>query len=437
MATYNNTFYINGVIDTSKTVLQNLETIATAAGAWLSYDIAQGQWAVVINQTGSSVASFTDKNIIGGINISSTGLTELYNSVEIEYPHKDLKDRKDYISFEIADADRYPNEPNNKLQISFDIVNNPIQAQLLASRELKQSRVDKVIEFRADFSYMGLKAGDLIDITNTAYGYTNKIFRIISLQEDDADDGVFSLSIRALEYDANVYSTDGLIYSERNIDSGIINKENNTEVKTKDGEAAASDLNTALLLAAGVPAVLALLSSMTSGLKTQGVPTYSTGVWGISDSDILDAFNLWVTNGYGSGFDPGEYVQGPAMVVPSAVYNLKFEVESPVGSWYYNTGSGTQQLASYIPGIVSLLYGTLANGADASVLTAKTSDWQTPITVFNLINADAGYYWVVYSPVPTYDLSKTTPQVYPTAYDIIVPQTSGAGITITGYIFDR
>ena len=230
-------FLINGVIDTSKTVIQNLQSITAASGCWLSYDIAQGKWAVTINQAGSSVASFNDSNIIGGINISSTGLTELYNSVEIEYPHKDLKDRKDYITFSIADGSRYPNEPDNVLELQTDLVNDPVQAAYIASRELKQSRVDKVIEFRTDFSKLGLKAGDLIDVTNAPYGYTNKVFRIVSIQEDDADDGVLSLSIQALEYDADVYSTAGLERKDRFVDNGIITKDKNTATKSSDNQA--------------------------------------------------------------------------------------------------------------------------------------------------------------------------------------------------------
>ena len=277
MTTYiQNIFKVNGVIDTSKTVVQNLQDICAASGCWLSYDIAQGKWAVAINTTGSSIASFNDSNIIGGINISSTGLTELYNSVEIEYPHKDIKDRKDYITFSIADGSRYPNEPDNVLQLQTDLVNDPIQAAYIASRELKQSRVDKVIEFRTDFSKLGLKAGDLIDITNTPYGYTNKVFRIVSITEDDADDGVLSLSIQALEYDADVYSTTGLERDDRFTDTGIITKDKNTATTASDGAASSNNLTNALLGAGGAALLASLLNGFTkTGSLTTGARAYT------------------------------------------------------------------------------------------------------------------------------------------------------------------
>jgi hypothetical protein len=238
MPTLTNGFEINGVVDTSASVLQNMQTIASAAGSWVTYDINQGAWCVVINKEGTSIKSFNDDNIIGSISMSSTGLTEVYNSVEVEFPHKDLTDQIDYIRLTVEDTERYPNEPDNNLSIKFDCLNDPVQAQLLGSRELKQSRVDKIVEFRTDYSCIGLKAGDLIDLTSEMFGYTSKVFRIIKIIEDDGADGIFSLSITALEYDADVYNTDGLIREERTKANGITSKYLNTSISEADQNAA-------------------------------------------------------------------------------------------------------------------------------------------------------------------------------------------------------
>jgi hypothetical protein len=225
MSTIGTLFEINGVISTDKSVMQNINTLCTSAGAWMTYDIAEGRWTVIINRAGASTASFNDSNIIGGINISGTGVNELYNSVTIEYPHKDLRDQTDYIDLEIPSADRFPYELDNRLNIKLDCINNPVTAQYLASVELKQSRVDKVIQFRTDYSKIGLKAGDIIDITSSVYGYTAKKFRITKVEEEDTEG--LAISITGLEYDENVYSTDGLIRKIREKKTGIIPKDNN------------------------------------------------------------------------------------------------------------------------------------------------------------------------------------------------------------------
>jgi len=214
-------YRINGVISTDKTVMQNMETLASAAGSWVSYDIHDGKWSVVINKEETSVYSFDDSNIIGSISVNGTGLTDLYNSVRVEFPHIDLNDQLDFVSVEIPAADRNANEPDNELQIQFDCINDPVQAELLGFIELKQSRVDKVIKFITDFSALGLKAGDVIDITSEVYGFTNKMFRIVDISEEDNDDGNILLSITALEYDAGVYDTTDLTRYERSNSTGI------------------------------------------------------------------------------------------------------------------------------------------------------------------------------------------------------------------------
>lgn len=265
-------FSINGVISTDKTVVQNMNTICDAAGAWMTYDITQGKWSVIINRAGTSVASFNDSNILGAINVSGTGVTELYNSAVITHPHKDLRDATDSITLTVSDSVRFENEIDNTISIETDLVNDPVQAQYLASVELKQSRVDKVIEFRTDFSKLGLKAGDLIDITSSVYGYEAKMFRITKVTEQDSDD-VLTISITALEYDANVYdAASGLTIStltrqEKTKANGITPITSNTSVIAKNNAGTASGLtnffsNPLALGALGIPAILRLLSSM-------------------------------------------------------------------------------------------------------------------------------------------------------------------------------
>lgn len=267
-------FNINGVVSTDKSVMQNVNMLANAVGCWVTYDIAVGKWSVVINRAGTSVASFNDGNIIGGINITGTGVSELYNAVTIEFPHKDLRDQTDYIDFELDSALRFPNELDNKLNISIDLVNDPIQAEYIAVSELKQSRIDKVITFRTDYTNLGLKAGDLIDVTNSYYGYTNKVFRITKMEEDDAEGLV--ISITALEYDADVYDTTGLTRKIREKKTGIVPKDAN--------EALTSSENQAMVNAGNMISALAGLRTY-SGIPQSAAVTYE-------DSVLIDVFTF-------------------------------------------------------------------------------------------------------------------------------------------------
>jgi hypothetical protein len=290
---FNNLFSINGVLDTGNPVLQNMQEIASACGCWLTYDINQGKWAVIINRAGSSTSSFNDSNIIGGINISSTGLTEVYNSVEIEFPHKDLQDQKDYIKLSISAGDRYPNEPDNLLSIKTELINDPLQAEMIATRELKQSRVDKVIQFKTDYSKIGIKAGDLIDVTNTAYGFSSKVFRIIQIDEEDADDGTLMFSITALEYSSSIYSTGGLVRSGRERASGITNQSINAYVKANDYAASTTAITSSLSDPTNAALIAAMMAALTrTGASVPGmtptVHTFTTGIITASNPDGND-----------------------------------------------------------------------------------------------------------------------------------------------------
>lgn len=253
---------INGVIDTGQNVLDNISTLATAAGCFVAWDNDTGQWNIILNDTGSSSYSFDDSNIIGEISVSSSSVNELYNSATIQFPHKDLRDSVDIITVKIDSADRYPQELDNNLEIKLDCINDPVQAQLIATRELKQSRVDKIIRFVSNFSANGLKAGDLIDITSSPYGFTNKIFRIIQIEEEDSDEGNILFAITALEYDADVYSTSGLSYETRTKRTGIIPKINNEATALKDDINIGSQIGRLL----GANLLLGLLNNDSNGL---------------------------------------------------------------------------------------------------------------------------------------------------------------------------
>jgi hypothetical protein len=215
-------YQINGLLDTSQNVFINIEKVANSCASWISYDNYQGSFGVIINKTGSSVASFNNSNILTDITIQGTGLTELYNNVKVEFPNRDIRDRSDYVNIEIPNADRNANELDSVLNIGYELINEPIQAQLLGLVELKQTRVNLIISFETDYSYMNLKAGEIISVTDEISGFVNKEFRILAITENQTDESPLTLQITALEYDPNIYSVADLYRYTRSDDNGII-----------------------------------------------------------------------------------------------------------------------------------------------------------------------------------------------------------------------
>jgi hypothetical protein len=247
-------FQVNGVVDTSASVLQNLNMIANSCGTWLSFDPGAGLWSVVMNKPSDSIKSYNDSNIIGSIAISRTGISEMYNAVSITFPHKDLRDRTDILEFEVPQVDRFPNELDNVLNIDLPITNDPVQAAFLGTTELKQSRLDQVIEFTTDYTSLGLKGGDVIDVTSDIYGFVNKKFRVVKTLEQDSDTGELLIAITALEYDDSIYSEDGLEKIERNKKTGIVPKDLNQAITEEEWLAQVRKLKLVPLVYSFVPA---------------------------------------------------------------------------------------------------------------------------------------------------------------------------------------
>jgi hypothetical protein len=219
-------YQCNGVISTGDTVKNNLDKISIAGEAWTSFDYSAGQWKVILNRaaTAGELASafqFNDDNIIGEVGVSTTNLEDLYNNLEVEFSSRKIRDQNDYYKAEIAASARNDLEPDNKLSIRLEMVNNALHAARIGLIELKQSRKDLIITFRADYSALQIEAGDVVKITNDVYGFDNRLFRVSKTREVEDEMGSITVEITALEYDPGVYTDETLEDSPDTPGSGI------------------------------------------------------------------------------------------------------------------------------------------------------------------------------------------------------------------------
>jgi hypothetical protein len=203
-------YRINGVIDTGRSVLENIDNILTACDSWLSYQASTGQWAPVINKAESTAFAFDDSNIIGEIKVSVVDLASSINQIEVSFPFKDNKDQPEYVFLQTPAGLLYPNEPVNKYSTSFDLVNDSVQASYLANRILEQAREDLIVSFSTAYTGIQVDAGDVISVTNADYGWSAKLFRVTKVQEASLPDGNLGARIEANEYNSSVYD-DGTI----------------------------------------------------------------------------------------------------------------------------------------------------------------------------------------------------------------------------------
>jgi len=198
-------YRINGVLDAGQSVLSNIDRIMSSCDSWMTYNAALGQWSVVINKAETTAYAFDDDNIIGEIRVSATDITSSINQVEARFPFKENRDQAAFVNIETPSGLLYPNEPVNKYSITYDMVNDSVQAHYLANRLLEQAREDLIVGFSTTYYGIQVDAGDVVSVTNSDYGWNAKLFRVMKVNEASLPDGNLGARLELSEYNAQVY----------------------------------------------------------------------------------------------------------------------------------------------------------------------------------------------------------------------------------------
>jgi hypothetical protein len=202
-------FKFNGVIDTNRSIMDNLQDMASCCDCLLKYNEITAQWGVIVQQPTYTVAmDLNDSNMVSAISISPIDLAGSYNVIECKFPDNSVQDSFNTATFdlaEIAPSLLFPNEPVNKMSISLPLVNNDVQAQYIATRLLKSAREDLQLQVSINYVGIQLEAGDIVTVTNSNYGWTAKPFRINKIVEQFGDDGTIIAKLTLSEFNATVY----------------------------------------------------------------------------------------------------------------------------------------------------------------------------------------------------------------------------------------
>jgi hypothetical protein len=198
-------YRMNGVLDAGQTVLSNLDKIMSCCDSWMAYNAALGQWSIVINKAETAAYAFNDNNIIGEIRVSATDITQSINQVEAKFPDKSARDQPNFVNLKTPTGLMYQNEPINKYSVTYDLCNDSVQAQYLANRILEQAREDLIVSFSTTYYGIQVDAGDVVSVTNSDYGWSNKLFRVVKVNEASLPDGSLGAKLEMNEYSAAVY----------------------------------------------------------------------------------------------------------------------------------------------------------------------------------------------------------------------------------------
>jgi hypothetical protein len=218
-------FQFDGVLDTTATIMQNLQLMSACCDCLIKYNEIRGLWGVIVQTpTVVPVMDINNSNMVSAIAISPIDLASSHNIAEVKFPDGTAKDSFNSAVFDLAVLDPallYPNEPVNKQTISLPLVNNSVRAQYLATRFLKAAREDLQVQVEINYSGLQLEAGDVVTVTNSNYGWTAKQFRINKVVEKFSDDGAITAALSLMEFNASVYDDTDITEFEPAPNTGI------------------------------------------------------------------------------------------------------------------------------------------------------------------------------------------------------------------------
>jgi hypothetical protein len=202
-------FRFDGVVDTTQTIMSNIQLMANSCDCLVKYNEITGKWGVIVQQPTYTVAmALNDSNIISGLNISPVDISNSFNIAEVKFPDGSQQDSFASAAFDLSIINPsllYPNEPINKQDITLTFVNNNVRAQLLANRFLESCREDLQVQLKINYVGLQLEAGDIVTLTNTNYGWSAKLFRISKVVEDFGDDGSITATLSLMEFNPAVF----------------------------------------------------------------------------------------------------------------------------------------------------------------------------------------------------------------------------------------
>lgn len=355
-------YRINGVLTGNISVLDNIDKILVACDSWMTYSAAAGQWSVVINKAESASFAFNDSNIVGDIRVSATDITQSVNQIEARFPFKENKDQSNFVVLALQTLNPallYPNEPVNKTSITYDLVNDSVQAQYLANRVLEQAREDLIVSFNTTYYGIQVDAGDVISLTNTDYGWSSKLFRVMKVNEVSLPDGGLGARLEMSEYSAAVYDDNNITQYQPVPNSGISAPQN------------FGTLGTPVVLAsfpnAAVPSFDVRVTVPTVGSVTYITLYYTTTPTpGPADWYLLSTASLTTED----NFTPGSNYDFIGQILPGSTYYFSYTVGNNLG-----VSTKSAQSAAFVWGPIAPTGPTGPSGTQAA--TAYLYQWST------------------------------------------------------------
>ena len=195
----------NIVLESDNSTIDNCqELLKTMKG---SLPFINGKYRLMMEEEGTSVMSFSNDNIIGGVNLGWADRSKRLNRATIKFPNENKGYQDDTVSWPAAGSalhQAYVSADNDdELHSEFELigVTDMYQARDMAEFAVRDSRSQEYITFKTQPQAMALDVGDVITVSNDALDIVNKLYRV----RETSMNADLTVTVKGQIYDATIY----------------------------------------------------------------------------------------------------------------------------------------------------------------------------------------------------------------------------------------
>jgi hypothetical protein len=377
-------FRFDGVLNTDRSIMQNLQDMASSCDCLLKYNEIFGLWGVITQSPTYTIAmDLNDSNMVSSIQITPLDIAGSYNVIECKFPDNSNQDAFNSSTFDLAQIDPsllYPNEPVNKQSVSLPLINNDVRAQYIATRMLKASREDLQVQVTVNFKGIQLEAGDIVTITNANYGWSAKEFRVMKITEDFESNGAVTAKLILTEFTPSIYDDAPITQFQPSLNTGIPDP-------LVFGTVPAPVISESYPTNAN-PLFLVNITASSAGIIQYAELWYSAFATPTANQLIFAGTTEIQSNG--TPYDPGSAL--PAV----SLSNI------PAGTWYFFSRMvNSLGTSSFSPASSPFVWKPTVFQYTERYLSVAYADNATGTSNFSLSPTNRLYYGLVNSPAPT------------------------------------
>lgn len=200
-------YMLNGTIalSDSNTPKGTLEALLTSCGGTLVY--AGGKWRLLAAAYRTPTVTLSESDLRGGIQLTTrVSRREQYNAVKGTFISPDSKwQPTDYPAIVSATAMAEDGGERIFREIDRPFTTSAPTAQRLGKIELLRGRQPLTVQMPCKLTAFRVQAGDVINVTNTRFGWTAKPFEVREWQFAVTDDGMLGIDLSLRETDGSIY----------------------------------------------------------------------------------------------------------------------------------------------------------------------------------------------------------------------------------------